>query len=402
MATPKAVLILSGKGGVGKTLVAVNLSLYLKDQKVKVGLLDADFSASNTGYFLNVESESAALSREEIHPVNVHGIELFSFPVFLGERSVSMNGDQYGQLLRDAVKAASWEADYLIVDCPAGFGDELKMAAKIFADSLLGSVIVMQPAHELDARRALRLHKDLGLPVLGLIENMSYLKVGRAKWKIFGKSVVDGLAEEFKVPVFGKIPLSMDIRRQVEQKQPKLEGDYAKPIINAVEAILKAQPQKPGFLTRLKKFLTGQLTKLLVELTLAINREINIPEIQNKWGYPGGTIIRMNILNEDMASIIAQTDWIVSNGKLTVADGSYQPDAQIDITPKAVKWALTGDKIMANGYAYTFADALRLGHMRIYGDRSMARGAFFLKHVFTELSKNETAMGRLRPLLEVL
>ena len=163
----------------------------MKDRGKKAGLLDADFSASNSGYFLDLSGKSMGLSREEFHPIEYEGMEVFSMPLVLGEKSVSMTGDQYSLLLRDAVEAASWDAEYIVVDLPAGFGDELKAAAKVFSDSLLGSIIVTQPAHHLDASRALQLHKDLEMPVLGLIENMSYFKAGAAKYNIFGESVVD-------------------------------------------------------------------------------------------------------------------------------------------------------------------------------------------------------------------
>jgi len=397
-----AVLVLSGKGGVGKTLVAVNIALQLKEKGFKTGLLDADFSASNTGFFLPVKDEQMRMEREILYPANIDGLEYFSMPLFLGEKSVSMTGDQYSQLLKDAVTAAEWQAEYLIVDCPAGYSDELKTAARIFSDVLLGSIIVTQPAHKLDTERALRLHKDLEMPILGLIENMSFLKVGKVEWKIFGESVVETLGEEFEVPVFGKIPLSMKIRKQIEQKDPLLKDVYAEPIIKAVNAILNAKPQKPGFIARMKKFLSTQLTKFVVELTVAINQEISIPQIQQTFGYPGGTIIRLNIYDEDMETIITQTDWIINEGKLTAVEGEYHIDSQIDITPKAFKWAFLGDKILTNGCPYTFQDALRLGQMRIYGERVMVRGAFFMQQVFQDLTQNSKAMDRIRPILKVL
>jgi len=374
----------------------------LKDKGVRAGLLDADFSASNSGYFLDLSGKSMGLSREEFHPIEYDGIEVFSIPLVLGERSVSMTGDQYSILLRDAVEAASWDAEYIVVDLPAGYGDELKTAAKVFSDSLLGSIIVTQPAHHLDARRALQLHKDLEMPILGLIENMSYFKAGAAKYNIFGESVVDKLGEEFDVQVFGKIPLSMSIRRQVERKDPKLTGEYAEPIEKAVEAILQAEPKKPGFLERIKNAIKDQVDKLIIELALNINKEISIPDIQDRFAYPGGSIVRLNIMDDDMERIITQTDWIVQDGKLVTVDGEYHVDAQIDITPKAIKWAILGNKMMSDGHIYTFEDALRLGHMRIYGERSMARAAYFMREVFTELSKNESAMDRIRPILQRL
>lgn len=399
---PKCVLVLSGKGGVGKTLIAVNLALDLRDKGKRVGLLDADFSASNSGYFLPVQGKTLELLREEFKPIEIEGIQVFSIPLILGDRAVSMTGDQYSQLLRDAASATLWDVEYLVIDCPAGFGDELREAAKMFEDTLLGSVIVVQPAHVLDARRALQLHKDLEMPILGLIENMSYFQQGETPIKIFGESVVDQLGTEFNVPVFGKIPLSLDIRAQVEKKEPQLKGAFGEPVLKAIDAIIAAKPQKPGFLAKFAAFVKGQLDKLIIEIALSVNTDISIPDLQQKFGYPGGSVIELNIMEDDMDHAIESTQWVVNAGKLTVVEGDTAWDARIDVTFKAIKWTILQNHEMSNGNMYTFQDALRLGHMRIYGDRSMVRGAFFMQRVFVELAQNAQAMTKLRPLLEML
>jgi len=420
MSKPKCVLVLSGKGGVGKTLIAVNLALDLRDKGKRVGLLDADFSASNSGYFLPMQGKSLELLREEFRPVEVEGIQVFSIPLILGDRSISMTGDQYSQLLRDAASATLWDVEYLVIDCPAGYGDELKEAAKMFEDTLLGSVIVVQPAHVLDARRALQLHKDLEMPVLGLIENMSYFKLHRQvdgplpravdpkepqeeTINIFGESVVDQLGTEFGVPVFGKIPLSLEIRAQVEKKDPQLRNAYGEPILKAVDAVIAAKPQKPGFLAKVAAFIKGQLDKVIVEIALSVNTDISIPDLQQRFGYPGGSVIQLNIMEDDMDHAIETTQWVVNAGKLTIVEGENVAwDARIDVTFKAIKWTILQNHPMSNGNMYTFQDALRLGHMRIYGDKSMVRGAFFMQRVFVELAQNAKAMAKLKPLLEML
>jgi len=402
-ANPKAALVLSGKGGVGKTLISVNLALHLKDTGAKVGLLDADFSASNSGYFLDLKGKEMGFGREEFRPLDYDGLEVFGISLIMGDRGVNMAGDQYAQLLRDSVEATPWAAEYVVVDCPAGYGDELTTAAIVFQETLLGSVIVVQPAHHLDARRALQIHRDKELPILGLIENMTYYEgPGGDRVAIFGESVVEELGAEFKVPVFGKIPLSMNIRRQVEMRNPKLTGEYAEPILNAVKAITQARPTKPGFIEKGLGWLREKVDKVLIEMVLSINRELNIPGLQQQHGYPGGSIVRLNVMSDDMTRIVTQADWVVHEGKLTAADGSYNPDSQIDIKPKAVKWAFLGNRVMSNGEIYTFKDAQALGDMRVYGEKSMARGAYFIKVVFDELSRNRAAMDKMRPLFEAL
>jgi Mrp family chromosome partitioning ATPase len=411
---PLAILILSGKGGVGKTLISCNIALAMRDRGLQTGLLDADFSASNSGYFLDLKGRQMELSREEFHPIDYNGIELFSISLLMGDSGVSMTGDQYGQLLRDSIEETDWKVKYLVVDCPAGIGDEFKVLGKVFADSLLGSVIVFQPAHVLDARKVLQLHKDLEMPILGLIENMSYFQVDEERMDIFGGSVADALGQEYGVPVFGKIPLSMDIRHQVERKDPLLTGEFAVPINNTVDAIAQAKPIRPGFLTKLKEMLKDNIVKLVVEIVLSINKEVDISAIQRKYGYPGGMIVRLNIMDNDLehnitqadyqSHIITQADWVIQDGKLIVLDskGKYTVDAQIDVTPNAVKWAYLGNKKMANGDVYTFRDAQRLGHIKFYGRKTMPMATFLMKDVFTELGRNEAAIAKLKPLLEAL
>lgn len=398
----KAVMVISGKGGVGKSLISANIALAL-NKVVPTGLLDADFSASNTGFFLNLNGMEIDTSGEIFTPVNYKGLQVFSIPLVFGEQAFTFEGSQKSQFLRDALCQTNWDCEYLVIDMPAGFGDQLKTAAYLLQEILLGSIIVVQPAHRLDGERTLRLHKDLEMPILGLIENMSYYTQGVTQAKIFGESVVEELGETFEVPIFGKIPLSMKIRDKVANKDPELPEEYIQPILNAVEAILQAEPVIPGFLSRVKQWLRGRVEEVLFQFAISANQSINIPEAMRKYGYPGGTIIRLNIMDESMNEIVSQADWIINNGKFTIVEGDdYEIDTQIDITPTALKHIFLKNKRNSNGSVYSFDDALRLGHMRVWGDRAMARGAYFMKRVFTDLSKEDTAMSRLRPVLEVL
>lgn len=396
----KAVLVLSGKGGVGKTLISTNIALGLVDSGIKTGLLDADFSASNSGFFLDLKGKQIQTEFESFHPVKYDGLELFSIPLLYGESSVSMSGDQYAQLLRDAIRQTEWDCEYLVVDCPAGYGDELRTAARVLQEILAGSIVVMNPAHVLDARRSINLHLDLGMPILGLIENMSYVTMGAASQPIFGPSQIDQLCEEYGLPNFGKIPLHMKIREQVENKNPRLPEDFREPINMAVDSIILAKPVKPGFLTRVKEWLSGKLNIWMIEFALTTNQYIDIANIQMKHGYPGGRVIRLSIIDDKTGDRITFADWIINEGRLTAAEGSYRINSEIQITPTALKWAFLGNHDLANGKTYTFKDALRLGHMKVYGEKSMVQGAYFMNHVFSELANNQNAMENLRPILE--
>lgn len=395
-------VVASGKGGTGKTLLSINIAHKLLEKGKKVGLLDSDFSSPNIRDFIDLPDTLMDLSGERFHPIDVEGLKIFSMSLLVGDKAVSMEGSQYSELLHDAVKASEWgKIDYIIVDSPPGFGDIFKRTIEVFPN-FLGCLIVSQPAHSVDLRRAVTLCKDLDIRVIGIIENMSYLQVGKAQWKIFGQSTVDEVGKEFNIDVFGKIPLSMNIRKLVEAKKPFLNGEIAEPVENAVEKILTLKPEKPGFLARVKEWVRDRVDKVLTNVVLAINDEIDINTIQKEFAYPGGSVIELNVMKEDMRQAISQWRFMVYEGKLVAVEGSPAADYRIDIWITAVKWALLRNRELSDGSIYDFESALRMGHMRLWGDLSMARGARFLRQVFQKLSENETAINKLKPLLEVL
>lgn len=401
MTDANAILVSSGKGGTGKTLVSINIARKLMEKDRKVGLLDSDFSSTSIKDFINLP-ENMDLSGEKFHPVNCDGMKVFSVSVLFGDEALSMDGGQYSELMRDAVKSSDWgDLDYIVVDSPPGFGEIWRRTIEVF-DNFLGCVIVSQPAHRLDLRRAITLCKDLDVEVLGIVENMSYLQVGEEKLKIFGESGLEEVGKEFGVDVFGQIPLSMEVRSLVEAKKPFLTGELGSPIDRAVEKILNSKPRKPGYLERFKAFLGGVVDKALIEIVKAANREIDIGAIQRKFNYPGGSIIQLNFMKEDMQHVISQWSFMVHEGKLVAVEGDPQPDYRIDVKPEAIKWVMLGNRVMTDGTRYDLKKALTLGDMRIWGEASMARGAYFLKEVFDELSRNESAMTKIRPILEVL
>lgn len=400
MTDAHAVLVASGKGGVGKTLISINLAYALKARGKSVGLIDSDFSSSNLDDFLDLPETFMDLSGERFHPVDFEGLKIFSMSLLVGDKAVNMEGAQYSEMLRDAVTASEWGGlDYMVVDAPPGFGDIFKRTVEIFPN-FLGCLIVSQPAHQVDLTRAVTLCKDLDVPIIGLVENMSYLPVGSSNWKIFGESTVDQVGEEYGVDVFGKIPLSMEVRKLVEERKPLLTGGLAEPIEGAVEKILTLEPRRPGFLERAKRWVKGVVDKALIEILLAVNREIDVGDVQKRFSYPGGSVVQLNFMKEDMRHIISQWNFMVYEGKLVAVEGSPDPDYRIDIKPEAIKWAMLGSRTLSDGSTYDFKSALRLGDMRVWGEASMARGAYFMGEVFQELSRSREGMERVRPILE--
>lgn len=402
MTDAKAVLVCSGKGGTGKTLLSINIAHKLIEKGRKVGLLDSDFSSANIKDFIELPETLMDISGEKFHPVDIDGLKVFSMSLLVGDKAVSMEGTQYSELLRDAVKASEWgNIEYIVVDAPPGFGDIFKRTIDIFPN-FIGCILISQPAHAIDLRRAITLCKDLDIRIIGVIENMSYLKVGRGNWQIFGESIVDEIGEEFEIDVLGKIPLCMSIRKLVEAKKPFLTGEMADPVEKAADKILTLQPEKPGFLAKLKEWVKENIDRVLTNIILTINDEIDISGVQEQFTYPGRSIIELNIMKENMRSVISQWHFMVLEGKLVAVEGNPVRDYRIDVWIDAIKWSLLKNRTLSDGSIYDFQSALRMGHMRLWGDRSMARGARFLREVFQKLSENERAIERLRPLLEAL
>lgn len=397
----KVVAVVSGKGGTGKTLIAANIAYRLRDLGFKVGVIDADPTNPNLPLLVGASSMHET-TIDRLKPVEVNGLKIVSMGLLAGNKPLCLDGNQISAFISDLADYVDWDVDYIVVDLAAGSSDEFKAIIKSFSDNFLGSVIVMQPAHATEAERVIKLHLDNGIQVIGLIENMSYLKVGDEKVKIFGESRVEELGEKYKVEVFGKIPLSIEVREAVEKSGGFLTGEIAEPISKAVEKILTLKPQKPGFLAKIKAKTREFIEALIVEMVLAINREIDIKGIQEAHGYPGGRTIRLNLMSDDMERIIVQADFKIQDGKLLVVENPARIDTVIEISAKAFAWAVLGDRVLADGSVYDLETAWYLGEARVFGSGDSIRGLHFMKSVWNSLRQNQKAMDKIRPLLERL
>lgn len=208
------VAIASGKGGVGKSTVSVNIAVSLAKAGARVGLLDADIYGPNIPIMMGVE-KLPAFNANKIIPANAYGVKLMSigFLVKPGQPLI-WRGPMLHSAIRQFLSDVAWgEMDYLIIDLPPGTGDaQLSLAQSI---PISGGVIVTTPqAVSLeDASRGLYMFKQLDIPVLGVIENMSFLELPDGHiMEIFGSGGGEALANEAQTEFFGKIPLATDVR----------------------------------------------------------------------------------------------------------------------------------------------------------------------------------------------
>lgn len=404
----KCIMITGHKGGIGKTLIACNIALTLSKRGKKTALIDADIASSNITEFLQV-SEYMGFEREKMHPGKIDGLQAFSMSLLVGEKAVSMNASEYSELIRDAIELGEWgDTEYAIVDMPAGSADEFKRIISHFGDNFIGSIIIIQPAHEVDARRVITLHLDNDIPIIGLIENMTAFKSGVVTYAIYGESIIEKIAKEFGLTILGKIPLSMQVRKAVAEKKP-LPEDLSEPITTAVDILLTLKPRKPGFLAQIKTKVKSVISNALIGVILAANQEVDIPGVQEKFGYPGGRVIRLNIMDNRMEKAVVQADFRIWDGKLVAIEEKYSDEeilkdggCRIDLKPQAFAMAVLGNRKLSDGSIYDLETAWRMGDARVYGRGETIRGAYFVKEVWNEIRTNQKAFKKVAPLLEAL
>lgn len=219
------VLVASGKGGVGKSTTAVNLALALSQQGAKVGLLDADIYGPSVPTLLGLTAHKASSPDEKhIHPAEAFGLAVQSIGFLVDPANATVwRGPMASQALLQLLNETLWpELDILVVDMPPGTGDiQLTMAQKL---PVSGAVIVTTPQDVAlcDAQKAIHMFRQVNIPVLGLVENMSFYQCpacGHAD-HIFGCDGGSELAQRHGVAVLAQLPLLADIRQRSDVGQP--------------------------------------------------------------------------------------------------------------------------------------------------------------------------------------
>ncbi len=230
------IAIASGKGGVGKTTVSVNLAVALQQMGATVGLLDADVYGPNVPLMLGTDEQPQALSERQILPVEAYGVKLISMGLLSpGDKPMIWRGPMLHSVMQQFLRSVVWgELDYLIVDLPPGTGDvQLSLIQTV---PLTGAVVVTTPSVVAlaDVRKAIEMFRQVSVEVLGVVENMSYLSCPHCHERVdvFGHGEGRLLADAYGVPLLGEIEIDPQIR---------LGGDSGKPVAALGEAAAGAQ-----------------------------------------------------------------------------------------------------------------------------------------------------------------
>lgn len=221
------IAIASGKGGVGKTTVAVNIATALAQSGAKVGLLDADIYGPNIPTMMGLHDIPLA-HEDKLIPLEAFGVKVMSigFLVPPGQPLV-WRGPILHQAIQQFLRDVEWgELDYMIIDLPPGTGDvQISLAQSV---GISGGIIVTLPQNVSveDASRGLQMFKKQKVPILGIIENMSYLELSDGKrLDIFGSGGGERLAKEAGVPFLGKIPIDANVRINADNGIPIVQSD---------------------------------------------------------------------------------------------------------------------------------------------------------------------------------
>jgi ATP-binding protein involved in chromosome partitioning len=223
------IAVASGKGGVGKSTTAVNLALALAAEGAKVGILDADIYGPSQPQMLGITGQPESPDGETLEPMRAYGLQAMSIGFLIDpEMPMVWRGPMVTQALQQLLMATHWQdLDYLVVDMPPGTGDvQLTLAQQV---PVTGAVIVTTPQDIalLDARKGLKMFDKVGIPILGVVENMSIHICSKCGYEepIFGSGGGDKMGQDYEVEVLGHLPLDINIRLQVDGGKPTVVAE---------------------------------------------------------------------------------------------------------------------------------------------------------------------------------
>ncbi len=223
------ILVLSGKGGVGKSTVAVHLSVALADRGLQVGLLDVDLHGPSIPFMLGLAGRRAEVKDGVLIPIDYNpNLKVFSISFILegADTAVIWRGPRKGGAIRQLLSDVQWgPLDYLVVDAPPGTGDEPLSIAQTIPGVKALVVTTPQGVSVEDVRRSLQFLNKVNLPILGIVENMSGLTCPHCGQEIelFKKGGGEALAREWGVPFLGRIPLEPELVEEADRGHPFLE-----------------------------------------------------------------------------------------------------------------------------------------------------------------------------------
>jgi ATP-binding protein involved in chromosome partitioning len=237
------IAVASGKGGVGKSTTAVNLALALAAEGAQVGILDADIYGPSQPMMMGISGRPDTMDGKTMEPMQNYGLQVSSIGFMINpDEPMVWRGPIVTQALQQLLEQTNWrDLDYLIVDMPPGTGDiQLTLSQKV---PVTGAVIVTTPQDIalLDARKGLKMFEKVGIPILGIVENMSVhicSNCGHAE-PIFGTGGGEKMCKEYGAEFLGALPLTMSIREQTDSGKPTVVAEPDGPVAEIYKTIAR-------------------------------------------------------------------------------------------------------------------------------------------------------------------
>ena len=260
------IAVASGKGGVGKSTTSVNLALALVAEGARVGLLDADIYGPSQPLMLGIDGRPESLDGKSMQPMQAHGLQAMSIGFLIDpEQPMVWRGPVVTQALPQLLNDTRWDdIDYLVIDLPPGTGDtQLTLAQQV---PVTGAVIVTTPQDIalLDARKGLKMFEKVGIPILGIVENMSLhvcSKCGHEE-PIFGAGGAERMGKDYSIEVLGSLPLDINIRKQGDAGMPTV---VAAPDCRASEIYRSIGRRVAVKIAEQAKDMTSKFPKIVIE-----------------------------------------------------------------------------------------------------------------------------------------
>jgi len=262
------IAVASGKGGVGKSTTAVNLALALSAEGASVGMLDADIYGPSQPMMLGIAGRPESKDGKRIEPMEGHGLQASSIGFLIDvDTPMVWRGPMVTQALEQLLKDTNWrDLDYLVVDLPPGTGDiQLTLAQKV---PVTGAIIVTTPQDIalIDARKGLKMFEKVGIPILGIVENMSFHvcpKCGHES-HIFGAGGAERMAKDYGTELLGQLPLDEAIRSQADSGKPTVVSEPDGPVAAIYKKIARRAAVK---IAESQRDMTSKFPNIVVQNT---------------------------------------------------------------------------------------------------------------------------------------